>query len=412
MDSVTAGSVDVQFRREIDDFLRTALPSDWSGVGALEREDRSRFLLRWREMLVERRYLAPSWPAEYGGRSLGLVEQAYMQGAFTRAGVPVLPHPNDQFAVTLIGPTLLHWGTEEQKAFFLPRMLSGEHVWAQGYSEPDAGSDLFGLRTTARLENGSWVVDGQKSWQTSGEKANWIFILARTEDGVQGARGLSMLLVPADQPGVRVRTIDSMTGETEFSEFHFDQARTPVGNIVGGRGEGAKVALSLLGFERGSASGALYESFRIELERLIELVKKQGRENDPHIRQRLAWCYSKVEILRVLSIQNLTDALSGEPPGPRSSMIKLFESEYHAAATELAIDVLGMDCAILSGPPGVADLGPDPLGSPNDSAAWTRQYLTARAATIYGGSSQMQRNTLGERVLGLPAEPRRRESSA
>lgn len=394
-----------QFAEELDEFLRQFLPADWSGIGALPSPERSEFLVRWREELVRRKLLVPSWPREYGGMGLGLLEQAQMQEAFARAGVPSLPHPNDQFAVTLIGPTLMHWGTDEQNAYFLPRMVSGEHVWAQGYSEPEAGSDLFGLRTTARLDGDQWVLDGQKTWQTAGENANWIFVLARTET-TQGARGLSMLLVPTDQDGVEVRTIRSMTGEAEFAEFYFADARTDAANIVGPRGSGAQVALSLLTHERGSASGNLYPAFRTELSRLVELIKARGVDRDPLVRQRLAWCFSKVEVLGVLAMQNLADAVAGLPLGPRSSIIKLYESEYHAAATELAIDVLGTDVQIPSGGAGVADLGPDPLGSPNSSAAWGRQFLTARAATIYGGSSQIQRNTLGERVLGLPSEPK------
>lgn len=394
------------FRTQVQQFLREWLPSDWQGSGALEEDARADFLVRWRQALVDQRWLAPTWPTEYGGGALGQAEAAVLQEEFVRAGVPVLPHPSDQFAFVLIGPTLLHWGTQEQKEYFLPRMITGEHRWAQGYSEPGAGSDLFNLSTRGELVDNTWVVNGQKVWQTDGQYANWIFALVRTEPDAGRSKGISMLLLPIDQPGIEVRTIRTMTGKEEFCEVFFTDARTAAENIIGPRGAGGQVALTLLGFERGSASGALYASFRIELDRLIAMVKERGRATDPDIRQRLAWCHVRVEMLKYLGLRNLAGALAGAPPGPESSIIKLYESEYHSVVTELALDVVGMDAVAHQGAPGIASLGPDPLGTPNSPAAWINQYLTARAATIYGGSSQVQRNTIGERVLGLPREPR------
>lgn len=394
------------FRQEIRAFFRTNLPEDWRGYGALPEEERKAFCADWREIMRRERYLVPTWPEEYGGGGLGLAEQAVIQEELVRHGLPTIPHPSDLFAFVLIGPTLLHWGTPEQKARFIPKMISGEHRWAQGYSEPGAGSDLFSLSTKGVLEGGEWAVNGQKVWQTDGQYANWVFALVRTEPEASRGDGISMLLLPIDQPGIEVRTIRSMTGKEEFSEFFFTDARTAAENIIGPRGAGAKVALTLLGFERGSASGATYAGYRIELDRLIELIKERGLAQDQVVRQRLAWCHCRLEMLKYLGMRTLDSALSGEPPGPESSITKLYESEYHAAVTELAMDVLGMDGLVLSGNPGIASLGPDPLGAPNSPAAWINQYMTARAATIYGGSSQIQRNTLGEQVLGLPREPR------
>jgi alkylation response protein AidB-like acyl-CoA dehydrogenase len=394
------------FRSEVGGFLADWLPEDWTGSGSLAAEARADFLVRWRQALVDQRWLAPTWPVEYGGGGLGQAEAAVLQEEFVRHGVPVLPHPSDTFALVLIGPTLLHWGTDEQKALFLPRMVTGEHRWAQGYSEPGAGSDLFNLSTRGELVGAEWVVNGQKVWQTDGQYANWIFALVRTEPEAERSKGISMLLLPIDQPGIEVRTIRTMTGKEEFCEVFFDDARTAADNIIGPPGAGGRVALTLLGFERGSASGALYAGYRIELDRLVELVKERGRGQDPLVRQRVAWCHTRVEMLKYLGLRNLAGALSGEPPGPESSIIKLYESEYHAALTDLALDVLGVDALAYQGAPGIASLGPDPLGAPSSSAAWLNQYLTARAATIYGGSSQVQRNTIGERVLGLPREPR------
>lgn len=397
---------DEEFRRRIQGFLRHHLPEDWQGYGALPEQEREAFSAQWREIMRKERYLAPTWPEEYGGAGLGLAEQVILQEELVRHGVPTIPHPSDRFALILIGPTILHWGTPEQKAHFIPAMLSGEHRWAQGYSEPDAGSDLFNLSTKGVLDGGEWVVNGQKTWQTDGQYANWIFALVRTEPDASRGAGISMLLIPMDQPGVEVRTIRSMTGKEEFSEVFLSDARTSAENVVGQRGAGAKVALTLLGFERGSASAATYASFRIELDRLVDLVKQRGLARDQVVRQRVAWCHCRLEMLKYLGMRTLAGALAGTPPGPESSILKLYESEYHTAVTELAMDVLGMDGLVLSGGPGVESLGPDPLGSPNSPAAWINQYMTSRAATIYGGSSQIQRNTLGEQVLGLPREPR------
>jgi alkylation response protein AidB-like acyl-CoA dehydrogenase len=333
------------------------------------------------------------------------MELYIVQEEFARVGVPVLPIPSDLFGFLLIGPTLIHRGTPEQRERFIPGILSGEYRFAQGFSEPEAGSDLFGLRTRASVDGDEWVINGQKVWQTSGEAANWIFVLTRTEPDAPKAKGLSMLLVPIDQPGVVVRPIRSMTGEAEFCEVFFDDARTSVDNIVGERGEGASVTMTLLGFERGAVDGGKYIEHHDELLRLIDLVVEHGSGDDPLIRQRLAWCHSKVEIMRLLGLRALTAAMSDEPPGAQSSLLKLFISQFEANLTELAMDVLGSDGLVRTGEPGVANLGPDLLGAPNSANAWQNVYMTARAATIYGGSAQIQRNTLAERVLGLPREP-------
>ncbi|WP_219506090.1 acyl-CoA dehydrogenase family protein [Nonomuraea ceibae] len=394
------------FRCGVRRFLAEHLPPGWRGLGALSVAERARFTPRWRETLREHGYLGVAWPEEYGGAGLSTLEQSALQEEFVRAGVPLLPLPTDPFGFSLIGPTILRWGTEEQKRHFIPRILSGEHRWVQGYSEPDAGSDLFALRTSARLVDDAWVVNGQKVWQTAGDSANWIFVLARTEPSAARARGLSLLLVPIEQPGVEVRPIRTLTGEAEFCEVFFTDARTDAGHVVGARGDGAKVALTLLGYERGAASGALYAGYRVELERLIELIRSRGLDADAGVRRRLAWCWSKVEILRVLGLKTLASVQAGATPGPESSILKLYAAEYHARITELALDLLGSDAMVRSGDPGAAKIGVDPLGTPNSPSAWQHAFLTARAGTIYGGSSQIQRTTLGEQVLGLPREPR------
>lgn len=404
--SVSLGTELEAYRSNVLGFLKERLPADWRGMGSLKPHERSEFQHRWRRELLEHGYLGVTWPKKYGGAGHGPAEEFILQEECARVGAPTYPLPSDIFAFKLIGPTLLLRGTEDQKSHFLPRALSGEYRFAQGFSEPEAGSDLFALRTRAELDAGGWVINGQKTWQTDGLAANWIFILARTEPQAPKAKGISMLLVPIDQPGVVVRPIRTMTGEEEFCEVFFDDARTAQANLVGTRGEGASIAMTLLGFERGAPTGSLHIEFEIEVMRLAQLAREHGRENDAVIRQRLAWCYSKVEILRYLTMRVLAAAIAGDPPGPESSIIKLYESQYHSRATELAMDILGPSAMARSGDPAVASLGPDPYGSPNSANAWQNVYMTARAATIYGGSSQIQRTTLGERVLGLPKEPR------
>jgi alkylation response protein AidB-like acyl-CoA dehydrogenase len=402
---LTPSEATTTYRAQVAAFLSENLPEGWAGEGALRPDERAEFQPRWREVLYRCGYLGLTWPTEYGGAGLGPLELHVVQEEFARVGAPLLPIPSDLFGFLLIGPTLIHRGTPEQKKRFIPGILSGEYRFAQGFSEPEAGSDLFGLRTRGTVDGDEWVINGQKVWQTSGDAANWIFVLTRTEPDAPKAKGLSMLLVPIEQPGVLVRPIRTMTGETEFCEVFFDDARTGVDNIVGARGEGASVTMTLLGFERGSGDGGKYIEHRDELLRLVDTVVREDRQDDPLIRQRLAWCHAKVEILRLLTLRALTSALSGEQPGARSSILKIFISEYEAKLTELAMDVLGPAGLTRTGGPGVSNLGPDLLGAPNSVNAWQNVYMTSRAATIYGGSSQIQRNTMAERILGLPREP-------
>lgn len=404
MDLTTPAELE-DFRSRVRSFLDEHLPSDWRGIGALSETEYEAFAPGWRRTLLDNGYLAVSWPEEYGGAGLGLLQQTIVQEEFVRRGAPLLPLPSDSFGFSLIGPTILSVGTDQQRDFFLPRIVSGEHRWCQGYSEPEAGSDLFGLRTRAVLDGDHWIVNGQKVWQTAGNHANWIFALVRTDPDAPKAKGISMLLIPLDQPGVEVRPIRTMTGRAEFCEVFFTDAVTHVDNMVGAVNDGARVSLTLLGFERGASSGATYLSHRQELDRLCDLIKEQGREDDQWIRQELAWCFSKVEILKYIGLRTLTNAASGQAPGPESSITKLFTSEYHKRLARLSMHVLGPRSTYAGGLPATSDLGPEPLGASNSPASWQRVYMTSLAATIYGGSSQIQRNTLGERVLGLPREP-------
>lgn len=392
------------FRQRICEFLKSNLPQDWSGTGALEKSTVVEFTERWRKTLYENNLLALSWPREYGGGGLSPLEQVVLAEEFMRAGVP-LGGSNDQFGIQMVGNTLIEWGTEEQKRYFLPRILSGEDRWCQGYSEPNAGSDLANVGTKAVLDGDTWVLNGQKIWTSGGQLANWIFVLVRTNPLEEKHKGLSFLLVPMNQPGVEVRPIQMMSGDSEFNEVFFTNAVTDRENIIGAPGDGWAVAMTLLGYERGESAATLPIRFRMELDRLLELAKESGAGKDALIRQRLAWCYSKVEIMRYLGLRTLTGFLGGKSPGPESSISKLYWSEYHKVVTELAIDILGAKALAPTGRAPSSAFRTDDPGAPNSSMSWVMTFLNSRAGTIYAGTSQIQKNILAEKVLGLPREP-------
>ncbi len=393
------------YREKVQAFLAEHLPGGWEGIGALGPEQVASFTSSWRRILAENGFLAVSWPREYGGSGLSAAEQVVLAEELTRAGVPQ-GAPNDVFGIQMVGNTLLEWGTEGQRRRFLPRILSGQDRWCQGYSEPDAGSDLANLACRAVLDGDEWLINGQKVWTSFGHLANWIFVLCRTDPDAPKHRGITFLLVPMDQEGVDVRPIKMISGDSEFNEVFFSDARTPADHVVGEVNGGWAVAMTLLGYERGEAAATFPLQFRTELDRLTELARECQNVFDPLIRQRLAWCYSKVEIMRFLGYRTLTRYLRGDQPGPEASIFKLYWSEYHRRSTELAIDVLQMSGSAPSGRVPSSSFQADDPGAPNSSASWATTFLTARAATIYAGTSEIQRNTLGELVLGLPKEPR------
>jgi len=393
------------YREKVQAFLAEHLPAGWKGTGSLDREQAEAFTKQWRDTLRDESYLATSWPAEYGGPGLTALEQVILAEEFARAGVPA-GGTNDVFSIQMVGNTLLQWGTDEQKRHFIPRILSGEDVWCQGYSEPNAGSDLGNLGCRARLDGDEWVIDGQKIWTSAGHLANWIFVLTRTDPDATKHKGITFLLCPMDQPGVEVRPIRMISGESEFNEVFFTGARCPKENVIGEVNGGWAVAMTLLGYERGEAAATFPLMFRTELDRLVALAKERGLTDDPTIRQRLAWCHSKVEIMRYLGLRSLTSFLRGHQPGPESGTFKLFWSEYHRKVTELAVDILGADALTPSGRWPTSSFQTDSPGAPNDSASWVGTFFSARAGTIYAGSSEIQRNIVGELVLGLPKEPR------
>lgn len=393
------------FREKIVAFLGEQLPADWQGLGALSRDELDRFFDEWRATLSANGLLAPSWPAEYGGGGLSTLEKVILAEEFQKAGVPTGGR-NDAFSIQMVGNTILQWGSDELKAEFLPKIISGEYVFCQGYSEPNAGSDLASLMCKAELDGDEWSINGQKIWTSAGKTANWIFVLCRTDFEAPKHRGISFLLCSTDQPGVEVRPIAMMSGESEFNETFFTDARTARQNIVGEINGGWAVAMTLLGFERGAAAATTPIAFRAEFDRLLDLAKERAATDDATIRQRLAKAFCEVEIMRYMGLGTLTRFLSGANPGPAESLFKLYWSEYHREVTELAVDVLGAEAMVPSGKWPMTSFSNDLPGAPNDAASWVGTFYNARAGTIYAGTSQIQRNIIGEMVLGLPKEPR------
>jgi hypothetical protein len=401
------------FRAEVRAVLAQELPPGWQGIGAVAgRADAERFAARWRQVLYRRGLLGVTWPGEYGGRGLSRLHQVVLVEELARAGVPYGEH-TDLFGIKMLGATLLRWGTQEQRRRFLPRILSGEDRWCQGFSEPGAGSDLAALATRAvqargdgEAGEGDWVIDGQKIWTSVADRANWIFLLARTDPRARGHRGVSFLLCPLDQPGVEIRPIRQLTGDSDFNEVFFTGARTPAGMVVGAPGEGWQVAMTLLAHERGDEAATNPIGFRAELDRLLALAAERGADRDPLIRQRLAWCYARVEIMRYLGYRILTQVQEGAELGAAASVAKLYWSEYHVAATELALDIQGLDGLVPAGRGPLRAVRTDDPGAPNSSGSWLGAFLNARAGTIYAGTSEVQRNILAETVLGLPRERR------
>jgi alkylation response protein AidB-like acyl-CoA dehydrogenase len=395
-----------RFRRQVRDFLDHNLPPGWLGLGAIaDHDEADAFVQKWRETLAANGFVAVSWPKQYGGAGLSKTEQVVLVEEFARAGVPAMGY-NDTFSIKMLGGTLLRWGTEEQRRHFLPRILSGEDRWCQGFSEPGSGSDLASLSTRAVLDGERWIIDGQKLWTSRAREANWIFLLARTNPDAPKHRGISFLLVPLDQPGIDVRPIRALSGESEFNEVFFDGAITAAEYVVGEVDNGWAVASTLLGLERGEEAATNPILFRAELDRLLACVTERRSNTDPALRQRLADVYARCEIMRFLGLRILTGVLRQGSLGTEASISKLYWSEYHRRVTELALDVLGADALHFEGRLPLRGYRTDDPGAPNTSGSWLGAFYNATAGTIYAGTSEVQRNILAETVLGLPREPR------
>ncbi len=401
----TFSAAAVAYRDQIRSFLSDHLPSDWAGVPALPEAERADWLEHWRSVLFEHRLLAPEWPHEYGGGGLSIVEQAIVAEEFALAGAPT-GVATDVLSINMMGPTFLTCGTEEQKRHYLPRILSGEDRWCQGYSEPDAGSDLASLSTRAVLDGDEWVINGQKTWTSHSHLANWIFVLCRTNPEEPRHRGISFLLCPLNQPGVEVRAVPNAAGGRDFNEVFFTDARTRAECIVGEPNEGWKVTNALLTFERGGDATSVPVVMQALLDNLIESAAGEGRLADPLVRHRLAELRSRVQVLRFGGLRSLTSALNEDVLPGAASISKVSWTELYQDITLCAAEILG---AHACGHEGVVTDVPLPPSttSGNDPATWLNHLLCARPASIYSGTNEIQRNIIGEQVLGLPREPRR-----
>ncbi|MEU0008454.1 acyl-CoA dehydrogenase family protein [Streptomyces sp. NPDC006314] len=347
----------------------------------------------WERTLGKAGWIGLGWPeAGYGNRTATLTQQVAWAEEYTRSPAP--PR-SGHIGENLLAPTLLAHGTDEQKARFLPPIAAGEELWCQGYSEPDAGSDLAGVRTTAVREGPRYRITGQKIWTSLAHDADWCFVLARTDPHARRHHGLSFLLVPMDQPGrIEVRPIRQMTGTSDFNEVFFDGAHARAEHVVGGEGRGWQVAMSLLGFERGVSTLALQIGFAQELERVVRAAEESGAVQDPVLRAGLVRQWAELRTMRWNALRTLGG--SGDPGAP--SVAKLLWANWHQRLGELAVRVRG--AAAAAGP---ADWSPS---APYELDASQHLFLFSRADTVYGGSDQVQRTIIAERVLGLPREPK------
>ncbi|MFI7125534.1 acyl-CoA dehydrogenase family protein [Nonomuraea sp. NPDC050153] len=380
-------------REQARAWLEEALSGEFAharGLGGPGREHEGHELRQaWERHLGKAGWTCLGWPERYGGRAASLEDQIAFHEEYARADAPArVGHIGEG----LIGPTILEFGTDEQKDRFLPPIQRGDELWCQGYSEPEAGSDLANVQTKAHLEGGEWVVTGQKVWTSLAHVADWCFVLCRTEPGSQRHKGLSYLLVPMDRPGVDVRPIVQLTGTSEFNEVFFDGARTAAGNILGAPGEGWRVAMATLGYERGASTLGQQIGFRRELAKVVETARRTGAADDPVLRDRLVQSWLELEIMRLNALRMLRP-----DPGPEVSIAKLYWSEWHRRLGELAQAVQGK-AGLVAEP---SQTGPDESGQ-GELNELQRLYLFSRADTIYAGSSEIQRNIIAERTLGLP----------
>jgi alkylation response protein AidB-like acyl-CoA dehydrogenase len=387
---------DAAFRDEVRTWLAEHLVPPFSELGSRggpADETNWDVRLEWERRLGRDRWVGLSWPVEFGGRAASFSQQVIFNEEYARANAPARI---SFFGEGLFAPTLVQFGTEEQKRRFLPPIQAVEELWCQGFSEPNAGSDLANVQTRAVLDGDEWVVNGQKVWTTLAHRADWCFVVCRTDPESVSHAGLSYLLVPMDQPGVEIRPLRQMTGSAEFNEVFFTDARTSRDLVLGPVGEGWKVAMATLGFERGTAFLSQQLAFERELAEIVELARKNGASASPVLRDRLAGAYAGLKIMQFNGQRMFTNLVKRGALGPEASIGKLFWTGWHRGLGELALDVAGTDGLLVerSGD-GAYELG-----------ELHHIFMASRAETIYAGSSEIQRNIIGERVLGLPREPR------
>ena len=395
---------DREFRDEVRTWLAEHMVGEYAelhGAGGpgLEHEGFDA-RVAWEKELGRSGWIGLGWPRHAGGRDATIAQQVIFAEEYARAQAPARVN---HMGENLLAPTLIEYGTAEQQNRFLPGILNGDERWCQGYSEPNAGSDLANVATRAVLDGDRWVINGQKVWTSLAHVSHWCFVVARSDPGSARHKGLSFLLVPMDQPGVEVRPIVQITGTGEFNEVFFSDAHTERDLIVGDPGDGWRVAMGLLGFERGVSTLAQQVGFSREMDQLIELARRSGALNEPVVRQKLIRFSTELKLMRWNALRTMSNAV----PGPEASISKLLWGTWHREMTNMMLDMLGADAMIGTsgaGTPvdvstGAEGRGAYPLGLEQ------RLALFSRSDTIYGGSNEVQRNVIGERALGLPKEP-------
>ena len=378
------------FRAECADWLNGQMAGEFRDIkGVTQLTAMPERRKEWEQQLGQHKWSCIGWPTQWGGRNATLAQQVIFAEEYARAGVP---GRINHIGIELAGPTILTFGTEEQKQRFLPDIAAGRTIFCQGFSEPNAGSDLASVRTKGRLEDGQWVVNGQKIWTSLAHISDWIFVVTRTEEGSQGPKGLSFLMMPLDQPGIDVRPIRQINGDAEFNETFFTDARCAADSLIGAVGDGWKIAMGLLAFERGVSTLGQQMGFRNELDEIIAAARANGTAADPLIRQRIAKAEIGLRLMRYGALRMLSNSDHSRIDGAALTY-KIQWATWRRALGELAMDVLGQAGEIADGETYEWDTLPN-------------LYLFSRADTIYGGTNQIQRNLIAERGLGMPREPR------
>jgi alkylation response protein AidB-like acyl-CoA dehydrogenase len=385
------------FRDEVRDWLRRNLPRSWverlHGGSDIPRPEAYAFLRDWQRTMYDAGFVGLTWPKEYGGRGLTFMEEMILHEEMALAKAPPVLNI---LAIGMAGPTIIAYGTEEQKKRYPPKMLSCEEIWCQGYSEPNAGSDLASLSTRAVKEGEYYVVNGQKVWTSLAHMADWMMLLARTDPDAPKHKGITYFLMDMHTPGVTVKPLKQITGDAEFNEVYFDNVRIHESQILGGLNNGWAVGLTTLMYERLALGFGLQVRLRIALDGLVELAR-QTRKNgvpatqDPSIRQKLAQLWIDTEVFKYTGARAITKLLKGELPGPEASTGKMMWVEGHQRLQELAMEIEGPYAQLTKGSAwAIAD------------GLWQHTFLRSRANSIEGGTTEIQRNIIGERVLGLP----------
>lgn len=387
---------DEQFREEVAAWLAANLCGEFEVIrGRGGPGDEHSFVEErkaWERRLAEGGWTCIGWPKQYGGRGASIEQQVIFNEEYARAGGPGrMGHIGE----TLTGPTLIAFGSDAQKERYLPGIRAGEEFWCQGYSEPSAGSDLANVKTKARLDeaSGQWLVNGQKVWTSLAHESQYVFVIARTDPDSVAHKGLGFFLMAMDQPGITVRPIEQLTGTSEFNEVFFDDAVCAADDIVGAPGEGWKVAMGLLGFERGVSTLGQQMLFQNEFDEIVRVAKANGTARDPALRQRIADAHVGLRILRFNSMRMLSGGGDDGSLQKEAMIYKLYWSSWHRNLGKLAMDVLGAESEIIA-------------AAPYELNRLQSLYLFTRADTIYGGTNQIQRNIIAERALGMPREPR------